>query len=96
MLGEDQKKGLHFRNPQTSTGSIRLVYHKALYTAGFKVKTKKRSLYFRNPHISAGSLSHFLLLRYGCMHISPFVDVCKKIPSDPKEFSGDPILSRYP
>ena len=41
MLGEDQKKGLHFRNSQTSTGSIRLENHKALYTADFKVKTKK-------------------------------------------------------
>ena len=30
------------------------------------------------------------------MHISPFVDVCKKKPSDPKEFSGDPTLGHDP
>ena len=58
-----KKKDLHFRNPQNSAGSTRLVYHKALYIAGFKVKTKKRRLHFGNPHISEGLLSHFLLLR---------------------------------
>ena len=61
-----------------------------------EVKTKKKGFHFGNLHISAGLLSHFLLLLYGFMHISPFMDVYKKKPSNPKEFSGDPTLSRSP
>ena len=61
-----------------------------------EVKTKKKGFHFGNPHISAGLLSHFLLLLYGFMHILPFMDVYKKKPSDPKEFSGDPTLGRSP
>ena len=62
-----------------------------------EVKTKKKKgFHFGNPHVSAGLLSHFLLLLYGFMHISPFMDVYKKKPSNPKEFSGDPTLGRSP
>ena len=57
-----------------------------------EVKTKKKDFDFGNPHISAGLLSHFLLLLYGFMHISPFMDVYKA--SNPKQFSGDPTLGR--
>ena len=61
-----------------------------------EVKTKKKGFHFGNPHTSAGLLSHFLLLLYGFMHISPFMDVYKKKPTNPKEFSGDPTLGRSP
>ena len=61
-----------------------------------EVKTKKKGFHFGNPHVSAGLLSHFLLLLYGFIHISPFMDVYKKKPSNPKEFSGDPTLGRSP
>ena len=53
MLGEEQKKGLHFKNQQTSAGSIRVVYHKALYTAGFTMKTKK-DVFTSGIHIFKG------------------------------------------
>ena len=61
-----------------------------------EVKTKKKGFHFGNAHTSACLLSHFLLLLYGSMRISPFVDVYKKKPSDPKQFSGDPTLGRSP
>ena len=61
-----------------------------------EVKTKKKGFHFGNPHISAGLLIHFLLLLYGFMHISPFMDVYKKKPRNPIEFSGDPTLGRSP
>ena len=61
-----------------------------------EVKTKKKGFYFGNSHISAGLLSHFLLLLYGFIYISPFMDVYKKKPSNSKEFSGDPTLGRSP
>ena len=61
-----------------------------------EVKTQKKGFHFGNPHISVGLLSHFLLLLYGFMYISPFMDVHKKKPSNPKEFSGDPNLGRSP
>ena len=61
-----------------------------------EVKTKNKGFHFGNPHISAGLLSHFLLLLYGFIHISPFMDVYKKKPSNRKEFSGDPTLGRSP
>ena len=57
-------------------------------------ENQKKGFHFGNPHISAGLLRHFLLLLYGFKHISLFVDVCKKKPSDPKEFLGDPPLGR--
>ena len=61
-----------------------------------EVKTKKK-VFTSGIHIfQRVLLSHFLLLLYGFIHISPFMDFYKKKPSNPKEFSGDPTLGQSP
>ena len=58
-----------------------------------EVKTKKKFPLRKSTYFS-GFADSFFIITLWFMHISPFMDVYKKKPSNPKEFSGDPTLGR--
>ena len=85
---KSKKKGLHFRNPQTSAGSIRLVYHKVLYTSGFNVKTKK-DVFTSGIHIL--QRVYWVILYYRVMAICifhPLLMSAKRIQAMQKNFQA--------